>query len=286
MKSKNDATEKPRIPYELPDNETHRNIFRQRVGTCFSSQFLEDTAEFFEEENETNKKHDDWSGDQGYNENGVMQVLFTNARLKSIEKDLILMIVCFGSVGGGRIMGNGSRRGVVQGGGLRIRVLSGFCCLEVHPRHVRLATTSCRSFRLWLLSDQPLDQAPKGQVSELPFVGYSWHFLRKQCNQNLQGVSPSKPLTVPKAFEPLARKWRCLIPMEGMLDYGNGEYVWLVVEPSDEVQVKAHVSELEQSPVDEEQGQVTADKSGKPFEYLESQVTANGSETCEKSNLR
>ncbi|GKA93549.1 hypothetical protein Tco_0815535 [Tanacetum coccineum] len=54
-----------------------------------------------------------------------------------------------------------------------------------------------------------------------------------------------------------------------------------IVEPSEEVQVKAHVSELAQSPVDKEQGQVTADESGKPFKDLESQVKANGSETCE-----
>ncbi|GJY53181.1 hypothetical protein Tco_0444845 [Tanacetum coccineum] len=55
----------------------------------------------------------------------------------------------------------------------------------------------------------------------------------------------------------------------------------VTVEPSEEVQVKAHVSELAQNPVDEEEGQVTADESGKPFEDLESQVTGNGSETCE-----
>ncbi|GJQ94658.1 hypothetical protein Tco_0005797 [Tanacetum coccineum] len=177
MKSKNDATEKSRIPYELPDNETHQNIFWQRVGACFSSQFLEDTAEFFEEENETNKKHDEWSGDQGYNENGMMQVV---------------------------------------------------------------ASVNHSMFRIsWGWTDNG-----------------KWFQKRGGARRGFANSD---------AF-------RFLLPG--------------VVEPSEEVQVKAHVSELDQSPVDEEQGQVTADKSGKPFEYLKSQVTANGSETCEKSNLR
>nr|GEZ75937.1 hypothetical protein CTI12_AA466230 [Tanacetum cinerariifolium] len=55
------------------------------------------------------------------------------------------------------------------------------------------------------------------------------------------------------------------------------------IEPCEEVEVKAHVSKLALSPVDEEEAQVTASKSRKPSEDLESQVTGNGTETCENS---